>query len=91
MQRLKYTFKIQTNFHYTRVIAPKPVSRGGAHLHGLARGYLHTAMKKRRSGGDTVSDLTGLGIEPTAIAPITLCVTTEPTCRYIKILEHKTV
>ena len=51
------------NLHCTRVVSPKCVTSGGAHLRGLASGQ-HISLKKRRRGGDwravddTVSDLT---------------------------------
>ena len=57
---------IKSNVHYTRRIAPKRVTSGGTHLRGLASGQ-HSAEKtsqRWRAVSDTVSDLTGLGIEP---------------------------
>ena len=60
----------KSNFRYTRGIAPKPVTRGGAHLRGFAPG-LHS-----------VSDSTGLGIEARSPAPIALRLIIELTGRF---------
>ena len=49
-------FKIKSNLDYTRVIAPKLVTSGDAHLRGLAPG-LHTSegtSQRWRAVGDTV-------------------------------------
>ena len=52
--------------YYTHGITPKRVTSGGAHLRGLAPGQ-HSSketLKRWRAVGVTVSDLTGLEIEP---------------------------
>ena len=56
----------KSNLYYTRGITPKHVTRGGAHLRGLAPGqHSSEATSKRwRAAGDTVPDLTEPGIEP---------------------------
>ena len=53
------------NLHYTRGITPKRVTSGGAHFAGLAPGQHSYHKTSQRLGGvsDTVSDVTGLGIE----------------------------
>ena len=54
------------NLHYTSGITPKRVTSGGAHLRGLAPG-LHSSeetSQRWRVVDDTVSNWTGLGIEP---------------------------
>ena len=43
-------------------LLPKHVTSAGAHL--AAQRLDNTALKKRHSGSDTVSDLTGLVIDP---------------------------
>ena len=51
----------RSNRHYTHCIPPKRVAGSMSADEHLD----NTAPKKQRSGGDTESDLTGLGIEPT--------------------------
>ena len=53
---------IVQNLHHTRVITPKRVTSGGAHLRDLAPG-LHSSEKTSQPWRHCV-DLTGPGIEP---------------------------
>ena len=58
--------KIKSNLNYTRGITHKPVTSGGVHLCDLApgrRSFEDTSLRWR-AVGDSVPDLTGLGIEP---------------------------
>ena len=51
-----FKFKIKSNLHYTRRIAPKRVTSCGAHLRGLAPGLLSSeeTSQRWRAVGDTV-------------------------------------
>ena len=53
------------NAHYTGSIAPKRVTSGGVHLHGIApeQHSSEATSEWLRAVGDTVSDLTGQVIE----------------------------
>ena len=42
----------------------------------------NTATKKQRNGGDIVSDLTGLGVEPRPISSTAMSLTTAQTGRF---------
>ena len=55
----------KSNHHYTRGITPKRVTSGGVHLFSLAHGQhsYEETTQMWRAVGDTLSDLTGLGIE----------------------------
>ena len=55
----------KSNLHDTRVITPKRVTSGGAHLRFLAPGQRRSEQKSHqwRAVGDTVFDLTGPAIE----------------------------
>ena len=54
--------KAKSNLHYTRGIAPKRVTSGGAHLRGLTTGQQETSQRWHTLD-DTVSDLTDPRIE----------------------------
>ena len=59
-------FYRKSNLHYTRDITPKHVTSGGSHLRGLAsRQHSSEETSQRwRVIGNTVTDLSGPGIEP---------------------------
>ena len=61
--------KKKSTLHYTRGITPKRVTTGGVHLRDLALGQHNSeeTTQQWRDVGDTVSDLTSPGIEPTTI------------------------
>ena len=67
-----------SNFHYTRGIAPKRVTSGGAHLCGLApeQSSSEKTSQRWRTVGDALSDFTESVIE---LQPYTdgMCFTTE--------------
>ena len=58
--------KSKSNLYYTRGISPKRVTSGGAHLRGLAHGQRSSeeTSQRWRVVGDTVTDLTDLGVVP---------------------------
>ena len=60
--------QIKSNLHYTRDITLKRVTSGGAHLRSLAPLQHSSEETSQRwlAVGDTVSDLTGLGIKSQA-------------------------
>ena len=75
--------KSKSNLHYARGITPKRVTNGESHLRCFAPGqhsYEETSQR-RRAVGDTVSDLTGAGIEPQTSHTHSVCLTTELTIR----------
>ena len=84
------------NLHYTRGITPKRVTKGGAHLCGLARGQhsYEKTSQRWRIVRDSVCDLTGPAIEPitSLIGNDTLTTETELTVTLIliKFDEQKT-
>ena len=76
---------IKKNPHYTREIMPKCVTGGGAHLRVLAP--RHTAVKKRCSDGDTLSNLTDPVIEPeTSFTNSDVLTLSSPACPDIEIV-----
>ena len=58
---------INSNLHYTRNITSQRAKSGGPHLRSLAPGQHRFEVKSQRwrAVGETASDLTGPGIEPT--------------------------
>ena len=75
----------KSNLDHTRDITPESVASGEAHLSDLAPGQhsFEETSQRLRAMGDTVCDLTDLGIKPRPTAPIAMCVTTELTARHI--------
>ena len=66
----------ESNLHYIHYvgITPQHLTNGGVHFRGLAPGQ-HSSeetSQRWRAIGDTVTDLTGLGFEPTPTAPIAM-------------------
>ena len=61
-----------SNLHYTRVITPRRVTRGGAHLGGLTprQHSSEEILHRRRAVGNTVSNLTDPGFYSRHPAPM---------------------
>ena len=78
---LDLKLEIKSSLYPTRIITPKRVTSGGAHLRGLAPGQCSSGKTSQRWQvvGDTVSDLTGPGIEPTPPELIAMYLTAELT------------
>ena len=65
-------------------ITPKRVKSGGTHLRGKASGQHNSeeTSQRWRAVGDTISDLTGPGIEPQTFRSDSMCLTTKVTGRF---------